>query len=494
MVAHHYLNALELARAAGQDVEAIAERARVALREAGERAAGLHALEQGGRYYRDALALVQEGDPERPELLLRLGRVLYLRNEEGEPELTEARDALTAHGNREPAADASLMLADIAWKQGRRQDMLAHLETARSLVTGERPSRTQVAVLAEAARYEMLGDQLDTAIELAREALVKAEELGLDDLRAHALNTIGASRGDMGDPAGFADVEESIALAARGNFIQDLLRGHNNLSSLYLLHGEFERFRVGEAKTIELATHFGHLGQVRFMESGGAVGHRYLAGEWDEALARTEKVIAEAAEGARFYQVAAMHGFRGLIRLARGDDEGAESDAEQTVELARPVGDPQAVNPDLGMAAAIFLSVGNETRAGETLTEAIESLRRLRHLGFAVMEPYLGWVAVSLGREAELLAELERESFESPWLRVALAAAARDFRAAADVFDGVGIVAHEAFYRLRAAEQFVADGRRAEADEQLRPALAFYRSVGATRYVREGEALLAASA
>jgi hypothetical protein len=31
-------------------------------------------------------------------------------------------------------------------------------------------------------------------------------------------------------------------------------------------------------------------------------------------------------------------------------------------------------------------------------------------------------------------------------------------------------------------------------DEPLRDALAFYRSVGATRYVREGEALLAATA
>ena len=53
---------------------------------------------------------------------------------------------------------------------------------------------------------------------------------------------------------------------------------------------------------------------------------------------------------------------------------------------------------------------------------------------------------------------------------------------------------HEACCRLCAAEAYVAQGRRAEADEQLRPALAFYRSVGATRYVREGEALLAASA
>jgi hypothetical protein len=40
----------------------------------------------------------------------------------------------------------------------------------------------------------------------------------------------------------------------------------------------------------------------------------------------------------------------------------------------------------------------------------------------------------------------------------------------------------------------VAEGRRAEADAQLEQALAFYRSVGATRYIREAEALLAVSA
>lgn len=37
-------------------------------------------------------------------------------------------------------------------------------------------------------------------------------------------------------------------------------------------------------------------------------------------------------------------------------------------------------------------------------------------------------------------------------------------------------------------------GHRADADEQPQLALAFWRSVGATRYVRRGEALLAKSA
>ena len=48
--------------------------------------------------------------------------------------------------------------------------------------------------------------------------------------------------------------------------------------------------------------------------------------------------------------------------------------------------------------------------------------------------------------------------------------------------------------RLAAARLLVEQGRRAEADEQLGRALAFYRSVGATRYLREGESLLAAAA
>ena len=52
----------------------------------------------------------------------------------------------------------------------------------------------------------------------------------------------------------------------------------------------------------------------------------------------------------------------------------------------------------------------------------------------------------------------------------------------------------EAFVRLRAAEALVEAGRRAEANVQVERALAFYRSVGATAYVREAEALFAASA
>jgi hypothetical protein len=107
---------------------------------------------------------------------------------------------------------------------------------------------------------------------------------------------------------------------------------------------------------------------------------------------------------------------------------------------------------------------------------------------------YLTWVASAFGRAAEVSEFAERDPVDSAWLRAVRAIAAGDLPGAAEIYDEMGALSAAAFYHLRAAEGLVVEGRRAEADGQLHPALAFYRSVGATRYVREGEALLAASA
>src|SRR5207302_4671691 len=149
MVAHHYLSALELARAAGRDVEAIAPRARVALREAGDRATTLNALEPAERYYTEALAFASAEGRERIELLFRLGRVRYFRNWSGTEELEEARDGFLAAGDREAAAEAALMLADLSWNRGSRDGLTKHLDDARTLVAGTPASRIHARVLTE---------------------------------------------------------------------------------------------------------------------------------------------------------------------------------------------------------------------------------------------------------------------------------------------------------------------------------------------------------
>ena len=121
MVAHHYLNALELTRAAGREDGVLADRAQAALRDAGDRALTLNALPQAELYFRQALALVNPDAEEHPQLLFRLGRARYLRDEEGVEELEAAQDGLLAAGDRDTAAEAALLLSDLAWKSGRRE-------------------------------------------------------------------------------------------------------------------------------------------------------------------------------------------------------------------------------------------------------------------------------------------------------------------------------------------------------------------------------------
>jgi hypothetical protein len=495
MVAHHYLSGLDLARASGQDVDTFAGKAIVALREAGDRAATLNALPQAERYYSEALTLLSADDPERPELLLRQGRTRFFGHEEGADELEAARAGFLAAGDRERAAEAALLLADLSWRAGRRDRMLAHLADARALVADTPPSRIQAWVLSNVARYEMLADQNERAIEFGREALRMAEELGLDDVRAHALNNIGSARAFAGDPGGIADLEESIALGSRLNSITDVIRGHNNLATLYVVYGQLDRGREEEAKTRELAVHFGHHGFARFIDGGPAIANRYNEGRWDDALARADAFLAEVESGSPHYQAAASYSYRALIRLGRADSPGAESDTERAVELSRAAGDPQLFQSTLGRASFVFLSTGNVERAEETLAETLAALRELPTLGFAgVGSHLLAWAALTLGREVEVMALLDREPIDSPWIRAGRAVASADFPLAADILGEMGAPAPEALFRLRSAEQLVGAARRAEADDQLHRALSFYRSVGATRYIREGEALLAATA
>ena len=72
--------------------------------------------------------------------------------------------------------------------------------------------------------------------------------------------------------------------------------------------------------------------------------------------------------------------------------------------------------------------------------------------------------------------------------------ASGDFERAAATYARIGSLPDEAYARLRAAEQLVAAGHRVEANQQLERAVAFYRQVRATGYLRAGEELLAASA
>jgi tetratricopeptide (TPR) repeat protein len=194
MLAHHYLSALELARAAGHDDDGLGERALTAAVKAGDRALALNAFPAAARFYSQAVSLSDAGDEERPELLFRLGRALhYAAAERAEQVLEEAARKLAATGRAERAAEAYAFLSELWWDRGQRDRSFQQLENARELL-GADESEARARVLARLARVQGIAGEYDEAIRAGEEALAIAERLDLEEVRAHVLNSVGIAR------------------------------------------------------------------------------------------------------------------------------------------------------------------------------------------------------------------------------------------------------------------------------------------------------------
>jgi class 3 adenylate cyclase/predicted ATPase len=489
-LAYHYSTALELARASGLRTDVLAERGRLILREAGDRAMSLNAFEAAARSYAEALDLWPQDDAERPRLLFSYGAALVIAREAGGPELTEASEALVALGDYERAIEALVLLADGRWRAGRRDEAYAYIERALGLLHDAPPSPAKARVLSEISRYHMLADRREDSVRVAHEALEMAASLGLDEVRAHALNNIGTSLVGIGRRDGLSALEESVAIAERIGSIESL-RAYNNLFASFAMLGELDRAAAAIEAGLESADRFGGLGANARWLRFERLPIAFWGGVWDEALNVIETTLAEVGDAHALSRWCLE--YRGRIRLARGDVAGAVDDAEKSLGLGREAKDPQTLLPALSFAAVAFLAAGRHKEAA-IVTDDLVDLDPLAGVSGNNVFADLPWVLRALGRNEELLAALERIRLRTPWIDAVAGIARADFVGAADVYAGMGARPYEAFARLRAAEQLVGEGRRAEADDQLGRALAFWRSVGAALYIREGEALLAASA
>src|SRR5207249_1786281 len=133
--------------------------------------------------------------------------------EAGGEVLAEAETALRAAGDLETASEAAVLRAELAWFGGDGERTSEHLARAAELVDGLSPSFSKAFVLSDLSRYHMLAGRSQQAIAVGREALAIAEQLGLDEVRAHALNNIGTARVNLGDAEGVSDIEAALEIA-----------------------------------------------------------------------------------------------------------------------------------------------------------------------------------------------------------------------------------------------------------------------------------------
>ena len=389
LIAHHYATALELAEAAGQPDAALVERARVALRLAGDRAAALNSFGVAAGFYRAAVELWPVDEQDLPALLFALGRADFLGGDTSGASLQVAIDAALVAQLPELAAEGEALAAEAAWYRGDRGELDARLDRARELVERLPDSRSKASILSQAARYAMLGGAYPEAIEYANAALAMTRTLDLADVRVGVLNNLGSARVRGGDLGGIDDLRASAALAEEINS-PELGRSVNNLGSIMYSRGRVRECSALEHRALEVAERFGLASMVMFAR-GNVLGSYYRLGMWDELTARIDALLADDPPPG---PEAAARGMRAWVRVAHGDLAGALEDGEFDLEHARRANEPQALYPALATHAYVLDAVGDNEGCRARVLESVERLEERFPAGFFAAS---GEIAGALG-------------------------------------------------------------------------------------------------
>jgi tetratricopeptide (TPR) repeat protein len=444
--AHHYLAALDNVRAMDGDAASFADRARIALRRAGDRALALNAFGSAARFFGGALELAPPPE-ERPELLFSYGKALARSATPDEDVLLRARDETLAAGDADRAAEAQVILGELLWSRGRRDDAFAQVAQAVETLAGRPPSYAKAYALGTLAQFRIRADEADAALAAAREAMTIADELALDEARADALMTIGLARVTRGDFGGLDDLERSIAIAEEANSPL-AIRGYLNLGSMRANLGDLRRAAELHAQGERLAERFGDATWAGWLEIERLYEHHWR-GDRDAALELADHLRARAERGeARRLEIDACL-VRGWIALAGGDGAPALADADRALALAREAGDPQNLYPALALRARTLAAAGRYDEAAACADELLGLMREQPSLpSFWILD--LAIALVATGRGAEL-PDAVAGAPSTRWLEAASAYVAGDAAAAADLCVAIGAAPEERYFRAAAA-------------------------------------------
>jgi class 3 adenylate cyclase/tetratricopeptide (TPR) repeat protein len=288
VVAHHYMQALELTQASGgdADVELEQEALRFVVL-AGDRAVGLD-VDEAEAHYARALDLLPHDHPERARLLARSAVAAHHagRLKEAAATLDEAIAELKQQGLDLETGRALIALTSVLYRLGDPREIKV-LEEGIELLEAQ-PGSELVDAYAEMAGTKMVQGVYNDAIEWSERALELAEQLELDQ-PARAVGFRGYARTALGELGGVEDMRTSLALATERGLGRDAAVQHNNLALATLAFEgpapALDAFRAG----IDFTERRG-ISEFTSGLAASSLDCLLMLGEWDEAVAVADQL------------------------------------------------------------------------------------------------------------------------------------------------------------------------------------------------------------
>ena len=368
-IAHHWFESRELEHAFAASL-----RAGDAARASGAYAEALRQYERTAELWDIVPEPAAEAGIDRLELLLRTAHCAQISGEYARAIqlLREGADQARARGETVLEGLLYERLGRSLWTSADfagAEDAYRH---AIELVPEQPPSVDRARVLAGYAQVLMLAGHNKESLEIGRRALALARETGSRQVEGHAMCTIGADLGFMGDSdAGAAMTRAAIAIAEEVHELDDIGRGYACNGSV--LHGAGH---IEEALAVSLE------GARRMRDLGmGATYGAFIAmnacdeltvlGRWDEALELAREVQPIARGTSRVFASQQL----AHLFAHRGDFESAGRALAELSQTLGPGVEAQFNGPIAADEIDLAMLTG-ETAVGRRVTDRILPILR----------------------------------------------------------------------------------------------------------------------
>jgi class 3 adenylate cyclase/tetratricopeptide (TPR) repeat protein len=405
VLAHHYLSALELARAAGetQETEEPETSAIRYLALAGERALPLD-VEHAEASLARALALAPPGHPERAFLLERwaLAAQQQGRLQEARAALEEALALHREQPEQLAAGRALTALSDVLRRLGDPQGHDAIVE-ALTLLEAQPPGPELVAAYAELAGRRFVGGVYQEAIAVAERSVALADELGLPE-RVRALGYRGAARSYLGEREGLDDMRQALELAVEQGRGREAAVLHNNYAlAVWLYEGPQAALAVCR-EGIDFCERRGITEMVNHMSAQSLT---FLAelGRAEQALGEAGRLAERAELAGQAVSVAEARSVQIRLLVNRGEHDQAPAAAESLAPDARERGESAGIAFSFAAVGQLLVAQGRSQQAEALLTELDRVPESRSDLYYASLLPVVVRCALAV-QDAELASRL----------------------------------------------------------------------------------------
>ena len=229
------------------------------------------------------------------------------------------------------------------WYHGEAELAERYIHEAIDILENERhaTSEDRAQAFAQRALFYMLRDRMTEAIDWGQRALKLAQGPTTDEVRAHALNTVGTAMFFRGELQGEALLRESLALSLAGRFHEQAARVFTNLSECLIEAGAFDKAEalIEEGITYD-TTH--DLDAWTYYLMGRKAQLVFELGRYQEAVLITDEILSQDNQ-ALLMQMPALI-MRGCAHLRQGAPD-AQTLLVEALKAAEQITEPQYLAP-----------------------------------------------------------------------------------------------------------------------------------------------------